>query len=249
MLQVAWFSSVEHRTGEGIIEVEFSPKLKPYLLNLKDNFVTYALNQVAKLSSKYAIRIYELLKQYQFKNTVQFEMNEFRNLIGLDDSIYPRYSNMKPKVLLMAQKEIAKKTDISFEFEEIKTSRKVTSIKFYIKQNNKAKNEIAATSVEIEDPQDLDLIKQVQAVFTKHTITEHEANCILKDANNNLDLIKQCYEYALTKNKIDNITGYVRTLVKGFNKPQGNTKTDNFNNYEQREYDFKDLERKLLGWE
>lgn len=246
LLQVAWFSSVEHRPGEGIIEVEFSPKLKPYLLNLKENFVTYALNQVAKLSSKYSIRIYELLKQHHFKNTVQFEMDEFRDLIGLDDSIYPRYSNMKPKVLLVGQKEINNKTDLFFDFEEIKTGRKVTSIKFYISSNeNDCKTEIAAAL--IEDPKDLDLTKQVKEIFYKHKITNHEASCILKDAKNKLDLIKQCYDYSLKK-EVPNIVGYMRTLVKGFNKPQGNIKAGSFNDYEQRKYDFDDLEKKLLGW-
>ena len=48
---------------------------------------------------------------------------------------------------------------------------------------------------------------------------------------------------------VKNVVGYIRKLVKGFNEPQINNKTDNFNNYTQRTYDFDDLERKLTSWE
>jgi len=54
---------------------------------------------------------------------------------------------------MQSQKELKAKADILFKFEEVKTGRKVTSIKFYIASNksysnNKAINEIAATTTE-----------------------------------------------------------------------------------------------------
>ncbi|KYH30450.1 replication initiation protein [Clostridium tepidiprofundi DSM 19306] len=156
LLQVNWFSSVEHKPGKGIIEVEFSRKLKPYLLNLKKDFVTYALMQVSKLSSKYAIRLYELLKQYSYRKIITFSINDFRLLVGIEDNKYPRYNNLKERVIKIAMKEINNKTDIKFEFEEIKTGRKVTGIRFYIEKNqtfkkeqnivDQTKQEIAVTS-------------------------------------------------------------------------------------------------------
>lgn len=253
LLQVAWFSSVEHRQGEGIIEVEFSPKLKPYLLNLKENFVTYALNQVAKLSSKYSIRFYELLKQYQFKNSVQFEMDEFRDLIGLDDSIYPRYSNMKPKVLLVAQKEINDKTDISFDFEEIKTGRMVTSLKFHIKANKKAVDEVCATREDkstIEgEKRSTGLINEIKAIF-KEDITGLQAKSILDTAKGDINIIREKYKLSENASKIDGIVGWIIKAIKDDYQPsKGKVKVDKFNDYEQRKYDFDDLEKKLLGWE
>jgi plasmid replication initiation protein len=41
----------------------------------------------------------------------------------------------------------------------------------------------------------------------------------------------------------------MRTLVRGFNEPQGNIKVGEFNGYEQRSYDFDKLEKELLGWD
>ncbi|MBU3157616.1 RepB family plasmid replication initiator protein [Clostridium estertheticum] len=87
----------------------------------------------------------------------------------------------------MAMKEINKYSDISFEFQEIKVGRKVARIKFIIKQNqnNKARNEISATSLDLKESEELVLIKQVQEIFTKTSITIHEASCILKDSFGN----------------------------------------------------------------
>lgn len=263
LLQVAWFSSVEHIPGEGLIEVEFSPKLKPYLLNLKDNFVTYALNQVAKLSSKYSIRFYELLKQFQFKKTVQFEMDQFRDLIGLDDSIYPRYSNMKPKVLLVAQKEINNKTDISFDFEEIKTGRKVTSLKIYINANktkSKVLDEVCATteskSTNGEEKRSTELISEVKSVF-KENITGLEAKAILDSAKGDINIIKEKYDIVSQIKKVDSVVATMIDAIRNdYQAPKGKEKGGSFNDYEQRAYDGKDggmtyksLENKLLGWE
>ena len=75
-----------------------------------------------KLKSSYAIRIYELLKQYEKLQERTFLLDELRKMLGAED-IYPAYGNFKQRVLLPAQKELKKKTDISFEIEEIKKGR------------------------------------------------------------------------------------------------------------------------------
>ena len=50
-LQIGWLSSAEYLEGSGYVELEFSPKLKPYLLNLKQRFTQYQLKNVIKLKS------------------------------------------------------------------------------------------------------------------------------------------------------------------------------------------------------
>lgn len=37
LLQVNWLSSAYYRQKEGVVELRFSPRLKPYLLRLKEN--------------------------------------------------------------------------------------------------------------------------------------------------------------------------------------------------------------------
>jgi plasmid replication initiation protein len=65
LLRISWLSSVEYFKGTGVIELCFDPKMKPYLLQLKERFTTYRLKEVIQLKSSFSIRIYELLKQYE----------------------------------------------------------------------------------------------------------------------------------------------------------------------------------------
>ena len=43
IIQVAWLSSAEYEKGTGIVELEFSPKLKPFMLGLKEFYTSYRL--------------------------------------------------------------------------------------------------------------------------------------------------------------------------------------------------------------
>jgi hypothetical protein len=42
-LQIHWLSSAEYHLGQGCVDLCFDPKLKPYLLQLKDQFTSIAL--------------------------------------------------------------------------------------------------------------------------------------------------------------------------------------------------------------
>jgi len=242
----SWFASILYSDEEGKIIIELGQRLKNLLVEMKKR-IYYKIEYPLNFNSIYSKRIYYYLKSFEDTGWRIDNLDTLRKKLQCPKS-YNKYSFFKIKVLDMAYKEINNYSDISFEFEEIKTGRKVTNIKFII-TSNKAKNEIAVAA---EDSQitidDISNIQKVQAIFTKHTITIGETQAILKDANNNIDLIKQCYEYLLGKN-VKNIVGYMRKLVKGFNVPQGNSKASTFNNFKQRDYDFKKLEKKLLGWE
>ncbi|MBW9173996.1 replication initiation protein [Clostridium estertheticum] len=242
-----WFASIEYVKSEGKITFEIGTKLKALLLEMKKR-IYYKIEYPMNFSSIYSKRVYYYLKSFEDTGWRIDNLDVLRKKLQCPKS-YEKYSFFRIKVLDMAIKEINNYSDISFEFQEIKLGRKVMRIKFIIKQNqnNKARNEIVATSLDLKESEELGLIKQVQEIFTKNTITRHEASCILKDANNNIDLINQCYQYLLTKD-VPNVVGYMRTLVKGFNEPQANIHESNFTNYEQRTYDFDSLEKKLLGW-
>ncbi len=66
IIQVAWLSSAEYIKETGTIELEFSPKLKPYFLQLKSFFTNYKLSNILSMKSKYSPRLYEILKMNEF---------------------------------------------------------------------------------------------------------------------------------------------------------------------------------------
>jgi plasmid replication initiation protein len=127
-----WVSSAEYIDGEGVIELTFSPKLKPYLLQLKE-YTSYRLSNILSLNSTYSIRLYELMKKWEFLGTWEYPLEDLRGKLGVEEGKYPKYSNFKARVLLRAVEEVNEKTDFHITFEEIKKGRSVEKIKFTIK--------------------------------------------------------------------------------------------------------------------
>lgn len=133
--QISWFSSVEYEKGSGIVELQFSPKLKPFLLELKEFYIKHKIKNILDLNGKYSIRMYEILKSNQFKKIVEIKIDDLKEILKVNKDSYSIYQNFKKRIILHSQKELKEKTDIRFKFEEIKTSRKITSIKFFIYEN------------------------------------------------------------------------------------------------------------------
>lgn len=261
LIQIAWLSSVTYEKGTGVVELEFSPKLKPYMLQLKEKFTKYKLANILCMKSKYSPRIYEVLKCNEFKKQgfIEIEVKELRNLLKAE-TIYPLYADFKRYIILRTQKELKRLSDIYFDFEEIKTGRKVTSIKFYIHSNklDKHNKEINNDNIspkelinkEIYEDED-DKILELYNLFKDYKVGIDSIKKILLNANGDIDKVKRVYEYSKTQN-IDNFVGFMLTMVKddNFIEPKRSKKSNmKFNNFKAREYDYDELEKKLLGWD
>ena len=137
-----WFSSAEYKESEGRVIITVDAKLKPYLLQLKEQFTQFNLFTVASFRSAYTIRIYMLLKQYEKIGHREFELSEFRLLLGVDDSKYKQFKELNRCIIKQAQTDFNKKengeylSDITFELETIVTSgRAISRLKFIIKKH------------------------------------------------------------------------------------------------------------------
>ncbi|MED4906493.1 replication initiation protein [Heyndrickxia faecalis] len=133
--QLSWVSYVEYDERSGFVSLSFDPRLKPYLLQLKREFTTYRLKNVMELKSSYSIRMYELLKRWQYMKEVEIALDDLRMMVGAADK-YHQYHNFKKRVLTPAQQEILEKTDIWFKYQEVRKKRKVMALRFYIKEKS-----------------------------------------------------------------------------------------------------------------
>ena len=258
ILQVSWLGGVRYKTKEGILILKLDSGLKPYMLELKELYISYKLDNILSLKSKYSIRMFEILKSNLFKKCIEIELEELKKMLGIKGKSYDVYQNLKNKVILQSQKELKKLTDISFEFEEIKTGRKVTSLKFYINTNktkNKAIEEACPTSegksTNDEKKCPTKLINMVKSIF-KENITGKEAEFILNTANGDVNIIKEKYDIVSQIKKVGSVAATMIDAIKNdYQAPKGksNVTKGSFNDYEQREYDFDELEKKLLGWD
>lgn len=150
-LKTAIVSSFKYNVdGRGVLEATFNPMLKPYLLSLKNKFLLYDIKNILKINSAHSIRIYEFLKSYEGIGKRAVGVEELKDMLCVSDK-YRKYANFKSRILLKAQAELKKHTDIRFEFDELSFGRRVENIIFYIHNNNR-KEVIEATTTDTVEP-------------------------------------------------------------------------------------------------
>ncbi len=165
-----WFSKGEYHEGEKFIEVQFHPDLKPYLLALKEKFTDIPLKIILRLRSKYAIRLYELLRRYKDTGFRIDSVTELREKLGVEKGEYPRFEAFERKVLKTAVKEINRETDLLVSYQKIKKGRKIVQIEFKIEHNPDF------------DPEELEDIQKKLEEY-KQYITLQEENTSLQDVD------------------------------------------------------------------
>lgn len=131
-LETSWMSSAEY-FNDGRIKFSFDPKLKPYLLDLKNHFSTYRLGNVLSLEGAYSIRLYELMKKWQNIVVWDVPVDELRKMLGANQKSYENFGSFKQKVLTPAVKEINESTDVIVEVTEKRKGRRITDLSFKIK--------------------------------------------------------------------------------------------------------------------
>jgi plasmid replication initiation protein len=248
ILQTSWLSSVEYETGLGYVELEFSPKLKPFLLGLKEFYTTYKLDNVLNLKSKYSIRLYEVLKSCQYKKVEIISVEDLKVLLGIDKK-YLRFYDIKTKIIDKVKNELAKKTDIQFTYEEIKEGRITTKLKFYIISNKELTKPVTSKLLESNNEfenqyseEDICLIKNRIEMLTKGNVT-YKAIYTMLDNKGKKKVEYYLDNYKKFKASKHNPTGFlIKAIMEEYDIPQEEINTFNqkpvqSTNFDQRVYD------------
>ena len=112
------------------------------MTRLEEHFTSYQAKQVAHLTSKYAVRLYELLIAWREAGKVPpIEISEFRNRLGLLDDEYTAMHNFKKRVLEPSIQQINEHTDITVTYEQHKKGRLISGFSFRLKQKVQPKIE------------------------------------------------------------------------------------------------------------
>ncbi|MGO4612264.1 RepB family plasmid replication initiator protein, partial [Variovorax sp. 2RAF20] len=69
--------------------------LKPFLLNLKRQYTKFRLKNVIKLRSEYSWRLYELLKEREFRKERILKITELRYLLNIPDDKYKMLKHLR----------------------------------------------------------------------------------------------------------------------------------------------------------
>jgi plasmid replication initiation protein len=149
ILSANWFSSLRYVKGTGIIKAKISDDMKPYLLELKKEFVQAKLPTLLKFKSKYSSRLFLLLKSdfdkqkiYKKNLFVIYDIDFLHSTFELPTSYSNVYSKFKNIFLLKALNEINEHTGLTIGYKELKTGRKITSIEFCISEKEKTEEQL-----------------------------------------------------------------------------------------------------------
>lgn len=217
---VASTANPEEGAKENYIKLSFHPALKQFLLELKARYLVYDIRNILSLTSIYSVRLFELLKQYQKIGKRKFMLDELKELLSIESHEYQLYGHFKG-LIKRAEKDLAKYTDIYFQFEEEVQKRKVVAVTFYIFENTKnqrLKVESVATSKATE--KNVEVIPdndEVEILFQKveKYVTKQQVKKWVGEVP--IDQIEKAITYTIhsleSGKKIENIGGFLNTMV------------------------------------
>lgn len=133
-----WVQQVAYIDESAILEIAFTIDVVPLITRLEQNFTSYQLKQVSQLTSKYAIRLYEILIAWrELEKTPIIEISDFRYKLGLEKHEYKAMNHFKSRVLDIAIEQVNKFTDIEASYEQFKSGRTITGFQFKFKHKKK----------------------------------------------------------------------------------------------------------------
>ena len=108
-----WVSRIKYIDDSATLEITFAPDVVPLITRLEQHFTSYQIIQVAQLTGKYAIRLYELLIAWREVGKVpQIGLSDFRERLGVEVDEYKAMNHFKSRVLEPSIKQINEHTDI-----------------------------------------------------------------------------------------------------------------------------------------
>lgn len=139
-IKINWVGAVVYEHRRGMISMEFSERIKPYLSQFaKGEFTSYRHLEIRNLSHQYSFRIFDMIMQFKSTTWRSITLADFRAYLGLEDS-YPRFADLKKRVIIPVINELNCKTpDFEFSWEPAKKGRKIHSLIFHVKPAKQAK--------------------------------------------------------------------------------------------------------------
>lgn len=125
------FSKIELDEKNHSIAVGIHPDLKPHFLQLKEQYTQMRLNDLLVISSKYNIRLYEILMSWRRKSSYLADLDDLHNMLGTPLSMRRDFYQFRLRILEPAKRDLYDKTEFYFDWQPIKSDgRRVDKIRF-----------------------------------------------------------------------------------------------------------------------
>ena len=192
--------SAKYIEAEATVKFMFANAIIPLLVELEKRFTAYEIEQVAQLSSSYAMRLYEFFMQHLDKKTdkgwLNISLDDLRFRFGLLPAEYKRMFDFKKYVLDCSIDDLNKNTDLTATYTQRKQGRIIVGFRFEFERKQTAKNnknQEQTTNINLDNltDQEHDIIAQKNAYADSISATaEHRQNLINQALKQHQDAIQ-----------------------------------------------------------
>jgi nucleoside diphosphate kinase len=145
-------SNTEHESPDGMLRYEFPARLRE-IIKESTIFARLQKEVMFALSSKYALALYEMVQKrgnMTMKSHEDFEIGEFRELLGVPRGKLPMWGNLHQRALAPAIREVNALSDYTVEVEPLKSGRKVSGVQ--LRWSRKEQEEVSGVMAELKRP-------------------------------------------------------------------------------------------------
>ena len=154
------FQHIKYKENQGVY-IKFSEEMRPFILDIYNGYKKYGftrveMQQIFVLDSAYAMRLLELLLQYNGKKkngiiTRKISIDELRRRLSVPPNTYKRMKDLRRIVLDLPINEIERKTRYAITYRTIKEGRNVVAIEFQCDCSNIIEDNDFTATIEAED--------------------------------------------------------------------------------------------------
>lgn len=212
-LEFALVSKAAYDAKTMTIYVKLNDELKPYLLNLKNNFASFNLALVYHFKSKRALVLFLVLyaelmrwhsytKQYTEGIEVSYTIDEIKKALELGEKY--KYDNIRRKVLMQVKNEIETLLPFSLDIEMIKEHRAASGFRLTFRAKPEALDSdglplISKTRLAVEGYYDKDSEKYKKLIDGLNRLKIKNPEKLIEIAENDLDRVRSNLTYILLK--------------------------------------------------
>lgn len=217
--------------ADGKLELKFNSTASPLILNLKNNFTTYELENIVKLKSTTSLRLYEILKKDAYKITskttcvqTEYSLAELKSLLGLIDMPENEMKRLRNKGVSWEEIEELSNPKSSLKYGIFRTrvlekaKKEIgenTDICFDykpIKSGRGAKVKIIVFTIYKNDKSNIP--DELRELIGHNKLTEADIIMFYNDAEHDGDSVLRAIDMADKETDIKNYVGWIRSCIK-----------------------------------
>ncbi|WP_187264665.1 replication initiation protein [Pontibacter beigongshangensis] len=215
LLQVSMMSSAKYLKGQGRIQLSIAEELKPYLIDLKNNFTSFQLFCVLSMTSKYAKWLYVQFSRWKDIGYLSYELEQLKFRLNLKDPAgkhpeqYKQWGQFKDYVLEPSIKQINEHSDLRISYTTTKKGKSIYKLNFTIKHVTQFQTVIPFELS--EGDRETEVLKNRMRDIG--ILDNNLINTVLSSTELRKKANKCLYDIAIRRKDINNPGGYFRTTL------------------------------------